>query len=232
MEEKKKIIIFGDNRYSNKTLSLFLMSKDFLVRICETKLQLDEVLRKEDYHLVLISSLLQDIQIEDVILEIRQYAANISIVCMCAKAADQQLLIKYQLSDLYFIIKPFSIDELFNKIQEAFNKLLQKRNTLAIFTIGILIFDANKQLLIGKKKKQIKLTPKESELLRFLCEKKESIVDRTAILEKIWKNKKTANARTIDVYINKLRKYLNEDNHVIIENIYGVGYRLSVKHEV
>ena len=55
-----------------------------------------------------------------------------------------------------------------------------------------------------------------------------NVADRASILEKVWKTNDSANARTIDVYINKLRKYLSADDSIVIENIYGVGYKLSV----
>ena len=226
MEKKRKIVIVGDNLRLAKSLGLFLLSKGFSIRLCETQLQIEEAFKQEDFHLCLLSYAMQ--KNENIALKIRRYDKHIPIVFMLDRLMEKQELEDLQLTDIDFIVKPFSMGEIVKKIQAAFDTSLKKRGDEEIFAIGSFIFDANRKLLIGKKKKTIQLTTKESELLRFLCKKMGNVADRASILEKVWKTNDSANARTIDVYINKLRKYLSADDSIVIENIYGEGYKLSV----
>ena len=93
------------------------------------------------------------------------------------------------------------------------------------FQIGKYVFDATKQTL------QIdsdirKLTTKESELLKYLCINKNSLLDRNFALKTIWVDDSYFNARSMDVYITKLRKYLSDDPTIEIINVRGKGFKL------
>jgi DNA-binding response OmpR family regulator len=94
-----------------------------------------------------------------------------------------------------------------------------------IFQVGKYKFDANKQVLTidGDTKK---LTTKESELLKLLCNNKNQMLDRNYALKMIWEDDSYFNARSMDVYITKLRKYLKDDPSVQILNVHGKGYKL------
>jgi DNA-binding response OmpR family regulator len=94
-----------------------------------------------------------------------------------------------------------------------------------IYKIGKYQFDANKQILSidGNSKK---LTTKEAELLKLLCNNKNRMLDRNYALRKIWEDDSYFNARSMDVYITKLRKYLKDDQSVQILNVHGKGYKL------
>jgi len=94
-----------------------------------------------------------------------------------------------------------------------------------IFTIGNYTFDYNRQTLISKSKEQ-KLTSKEAGLLRLLCTHANEVLDRPTALNEIWHDDSYFNARSMDVYIVKLRKYLKDDPHVELLNVHGVGFKL------
>ena len=98
-----------------------------------------------------------------------------------------------------------------------------KENT--IYHIGRFTFDTQKQLLtIGDK--QTKLTTKENELLALLCSHANEILQRDFALKTIWIDDNYFNARSMDVYITKLRKHLKDDDQIEIINIHGKGYKL------
>jgi len=94
-----------------------------------------------------------------------------------------------------------------------------------IFQIGAYTFDANKQLL-RKEEEEKKLTTKESELLKLLCTNKNQMLERNYALRTIWEDDSYFNARSMDVYITKLRKYLKDDPSIQIINVHGKGYKL------
>jgi len=96
-----------------------------------------------------------------------------------------------------------------------------------IFEIGDFTFDAQKQTLTHDGTEQ-KLTTKENELLKLLCEHKNDLLERNYALKQIWSEDSYFNARSMDVYITKLRKYLKADPTIQILNIHGKGYKLIV----
>jgi DNA-binding response OmpR family regulator len=79
-------------------------------------------------------------------------------------------------------------------------------------------------LSVGKK--STKLTSKEADLLKLLCQNMNQVLDRSVALNKIWYDDSYFNARSMDVYITKLRKYLKDDPEVELINVHGVGFKL------
>ena len=103
--------------------------------------------------------------------------------------------------------------------------VILKKNDEVIVTLGKFTFDRNKQILaIGDDKR--KLTTKESELLNILYEHVNDVLPRELALNKIWEDDNRVYARSMDVYITKLRKYLKADPDVEILNVHGEGYKL------
>ena len=86
----------------------------------------------------------------------------------------------------------------------------------------------NQNLLISSSGTNYKLTTKENDLLKLFCENINSIVDRSLALMKIWGDDSYYNARSMDVYIAKLRKYLREDKKIDLKTIHGFGFKLLI----
>ncbi len=123
-----------------------------------------------------------------------------------------------------YVKKPFSMEELIVRI----NSLLDRNQLKTIknrIEIGQFTFNYKKQTLHYQENETL-LTHKESELLFELSEKRNEILDRTFILNKLWGNNDFFNARSMDVFISKLRKKLKKDPNIQIINIRGFGYKL------
>lgn len=118
------------------------------------------------------------------------------------------------------------MEELTFRIEAILRRVRGKRNKeCTVYKIGRFTFDTQKQILaIGDK--QTKLTTKESELLGLLCAHANEILQRDFALKTIWIDDNYFNARSMDVYITKLRKHLKEDDSIEIINIHGKGYKL------
>ena len=118
------------------------------------------------------------------------------------------------------------MEELTFRIEAILRRVRGKRNKeSSVYKIGRFTFDTQKQILsIGEK--QTKLTTKESELLGLLCAHANEILQRDFALKTIWIDDNYFNARSMDVYITKLRKHLKEDPSIEIINIHGKGYKL------
>jgi DNA-binding response OmpR family regulator len=98
----------------------------------------------------------------------------------------------------------------------------------AQFSIGKFLFDVQKSHLKISDKKKISLTTKEAQLLTVLCRYKNKVVERELILNSVWESNSYYSARSMDVYVSKLRKYLKNDPNVSIANVHGKGYKLLV----
>lgn len=158
--------------------------------------------------------------------EIRQSNADIPIIFLTAKTLKEDILEGFKIGADDYITKPFSMEELTFRIEAIFRRVRGKRTKeRSVYQIGKFVFDTQKQLLtIGEE--NIKLTTKESELLALLCAHTNEILQRDFALKTIWIDDNYFNARSMDVYITKLRKHLRADASVEIINIHGKGYKL------
>ena len=229
METKRKILIAEDDVNLGKVLSSYLAAKGFEITLCENGEQAYEAFLKEDYNLCLLDIMMPIKDGYTLSAEIRNRDKEIPIIFMSVKSMEEDVLKGFQMDVDDYIIKPFSIEELLMRIQAILRRSLKPEDEIQTFNIGKLIFDSNRQLLIFRKNKQIKLTSKETALLLVLCKKMGNVVNRSYILNKVWDNNDYYNARSMDVYINKLRKYLSEDPNVSLINVHGVGFKLAIR---
>lgn len=159
--------------------------------------------------------------------EIRMLNSSIPIIFLTAKSMKEDVLEGFSLGADDYMTKPFSMEELLFRIEA----ILRRTKGLGVdkesWEIGSFTFDVNKQMLTGNGTEQ-KLTTKESELLKLLCNNINQVLERNFALKAIWIDDNYFNARSMDVYITKLRKYLKPDPGVQIINVHGKGYKLIV----
>jgi len=158
--------------------------------------------------------------------EIRALDEKVPILFLTAKARTEDVVKGFTLGGNDYIRKPFSMDELIVRIHNTFRDkqgqpLPSSAETVAL---GKYHFRLKKQVL-GLGGEERKLSYRENELLKFLYENRDSIIDRKEILNLLWGNDSFFNSRNLDVYITKLRSYLKEDETLEILTIKGVGYR-------
>ena len=161
--------------------------------------------------------------------EIRIMNSEIPIIFLTAKSMKEDVLEGFSLGADDYITKPFSMEELLFRIEAILRRTKGARggSDAHIWKIGSFTFDAKTQLLMGMDSEQ-KLTTKESELLKLLCNNMNMVLERNFALKAIWIDDNYFNARSMDVYITKLRKYLKADPGVQIINVHGKGYKLVV----
>ncbi len=163
--------------------------------------------------------------------EIRILNSEIPIIFLTAKSMKEDVLEGFSLGADDYITKPFSMEELLFRIEAILRRTKGTRGgDKNLWEIGSFTFDTMKQLLVGAKSEQ-KLTTKESELLKLLCNNMNQVLERNFALKAIWIDDNYFNARSMDVYITKLRKYLKPDSNVQIINVHGKGYKLVVDNK-
>jgi DNA-binding response OmpR family regulator len=161
--------------------------------------------------------------------EIRKMDSGIPILFLTAKTQTEDVVKGFSLGGNDYIRKPFSMEELIVRINNAMRYKSDEPAKLSgeSVQIGRYIFQLNRQILqIGDEEK--KLSYRESELLKVLVSQKNNIVDRKDILNLLWGSDSFFNSRTLDVYITKLRSYLKGDPSIEIITIKGIGYRMAV----
>ena len=160
--------------------------------------------------------------------EIRMLNTAMPILFLTAKSQKEDILKGFEVGADDYITKPFSMEELLYRIEAILRRTHHQPSKQNEFTIGNFNFDADKQLLTIDDDEQ-KLTTKESELLKLLCLNKNTVLERNFALKTIWIDDNYFNARSMDVYIAKLRKYLKPDPSIEILNIHGKGFKLIEK---
>lgn len=160
--------------------------------------------------------------------DIRMLNSTLPIIFLTAKSQKEDILEGFKAGCDDYITKPFSMEELLFRVEAILRRTHRQPSKQASFNLGIFHFDAEKQILKHEDHEQ-KLTTKESELLRLLCLNKNMVLERNFALKTIWIDDNYFNARSMDVYIAKLRKYLKEDSSLEIMNIHGKGFKLIEK---
>lgn len=164
--------------------------------------------------------------------EIRTLNADIPIIFLTAKSLKEDILEGFKIGGDDYITKPFSMEELIFRIEAILRRVKGKKGKdVVAYRMGRYIFDVQKQVLTLKddpnpQTASTKLTTKESDLLGLLCAHANEILERNFALKTIWIDDNYFNARSMDVYITKLRKHLKDDPSIEIINIHGKGYKL------
>jgi len=159
--------------------------------------------------------------------ELREIDDTIPIIFLTAKSQTQDVVEGFTVGGNDYLKKPFSMEELIVRIHNLINRTkLQK--TADILEIGDYSFDFPKQLLTYRTEDTVQLTHREAHLLFHLIKNKNSVLDRSLILNKLWGTDDFFSARSMDVFISKLRKKLKQDDRIQILNVRGFGYKLTV----
>ena len=160
---------------------------------------------------------------------IRKLYSDIPTIFLSAKILKEDRIKGLRLGADDYLVKPFSIEELLLKI-EIFLKRSQKNNfdEKTIYTVGKYQFDA-KNYVIFTTEEKIKLTERESELLKLFLENKNVVLKREEILKILWGDDDYFMGRSLDVFISRLRKILINEKEISIENLHGIGFRFSSK---
>ena len=159
--------------------------------------------------------------------KIRSIDEEIPIIFLTAKSMKEDTIEGFQSGGDDYLTKPFSMEELLYRIRAILKRSSRSEDdsNAQTYQIGNFIFDPNSQLL-EQNGRSTKLTSKESELLKVLAQNRNKTVQRELALKLIWGDDTYFNARSMDVYISKLRKHFVNEDDVEIVNVHGKGFKL------
>ena len=226
MEEKLRILLCEDDENLGMLLREYLQAKGYSADLYPDGDAGYKAFAKGKYDLVVLDVMMPKKDGFTVAQEIRTVNSEIPIIFLSARSLKEDILSGFKIGADDYITKPFSMEELVFRIGAILRRVKGKKDKeITLYKIGKYTFDTQKQVLISNEKTQ-KLTTKESELLALLCSHVNEILERNFALKSIWIDDNYFNARSMDVYITKLRKLLRDDPNIEIINIHGKGYKL------
>jgi DNA-binding response OmpR family regulator len=226
MEEKLRILLCEDDENLGMLLREYLQAKGYSADLFPDGEAGYKAFVKGKYDLCVLDVMMPKKDGFTVAQEVRTVNPEIPIIFLSARSLKEDILSGFKIGADDYITKPFSMEELVFRIEAILRRVRGKKDKdVTMYRLGEFTFDTQKQtLIIGDK--STKLTTKESELLSLLCAHANEILERNYALKSIWIDDNYFNARSMDVYITKLRKHLREDPSIEIINIHGKGYKL------
>lgn len=228
METKAKLLLAEDDENLGLLLKEYLIAKGYDTDLYGNGELAYEGFKKNQYSLCILDIMMPKKDGITVAREIRLINANIPIIFLTAKNLKEDVLEGFKMGADDYITKPFSMEELIFRIEAILRRTKDGKNAeQLIYKLGKYTFDHRKQTL-STDGDTVKLTTKESELLRLLCNNANDVLERNFALKTIWIDDNYFNARSMDVYITKLRKHLKDEPSVEIINVHGKGYKLII----
>ena len=228
MESKLHILLCEDDENLGMLLMEYLQAKGYDAELCLDGEIGYKTFMKGHFDLCVLDVMMPKKNGFELAAEIRQQTADLPIIFLTAKNLKEDIIQGFKIGADDYLTKPFSMDELVFRMEAIMRRVRGKKNTnVTQYRIGNYTFDTQRQVL-AINGTQTKLTTKESELLALLCQHANDVLQRELALKTIWIDDNYFNARSMDVYIPKLRKHLKQDPQVEINNVHGKGYRLIV----
>lgn len=222
---KIKILLAEDEMALGMIIQESLESREFQVTLCADGNQAWESYQKSKPDVLVLDVMMPKKDGFTLAEQIRKTDPYTPIIFLTSKSQTDDVLKGFGLGANDYVRKPFSMEELIVRIKAQLNRQQLRKNQSDWLSLGKYEFHPTKQLL-KLNEEECHLTARESQLLKILLENANQITDRSLILTQIWGSDDFFNARSMDVFITKLRKKLQEDTQIQILNVRGFGYKL------
>lgn len=222
-----KILLAEDDPNLGSLLQEYLIAKDHEVILAKDGNEALDVFLAQKFDFCILDVMMPKKDGFSLAKEIKSINKEMPIIFLTAKSMTEDTLKGFDVGADDYMTKPFSMEELLARIKAVAKRsqVLESQPEQTSFEIGKLFFDAH-QHEIKINVEVFKLTTKESDLLLLFCRNMNKVVSRSYALKLIWGDDSYFNARSMDVYITKLRKYLKNDPNVQIMNLHGEGFKL------
>ena len=230
MATNPNILLAEDDPNLGLLLSEFLKKKGYDVSWAQDGDQALDFFVKGQFDLCVLDVMMPKKDGFSLAKDIRATHLDVPIIFLTAKSMEEDTLQGFKVGADDYLTKPFSMDVLVARMEAVLRRMKSDKSlpTLADeIALGNFVYYPAKMRLIYQGIEQ-KFTPKENELMKLLCENLGRPVSRSYALKLIWGDDTYFNARSMDVYMTKLRKLLKEDPRVQLINLHGEGFRLSV----
>lgn len=222
-----KIFLVEDDLSFGSVLKSYLEINDFSVEWVDDGKYALEHFRKGVFDICILDIMLPHVDGFTIAAEIRKINTTVPIIFLTAKKLKEDVLKGYGAGGDDYVTKPFDTDILLAKIRAIMARRDFQGGIRDIFEIGKFVFNSKLRTLTSGDDEK-KLSPKEAQLLELLAVNPNAFISREMALKKIWGSDDYFTARSMDVYITKLRKFLADDPRLNIKNIHGAGFQLVI----
>ncbi len=230
MKHSNKILLVEDDLSMGFLLTEFLEGEGFEVKLCRDGESGLTTFHRGNFDLCILDVMMPKMDGFTLARQLRSQDSQVPFLFLTARSLKEDKLKGYELGAEDYVTKPFDEEELLCRI----NVMLRRQAAPATqpngerYSLGDYLFDYSRQELTWKKETW-RLTEKENEVLRQLCQHQNQILRRDDAVEKIYGKRDYFLGRSFDVFISKLRKMLQNDPRISIENVFRVGFILNVK---
>lgn len=236
MVTNNKILLVEDDQNFGDVLKSYLEMHDYDVTLATDGVQGLERFHQGDFDLCIFDVMMPKKDGFTLAKEIRDRDAEVPIIFLTAKTMKDDVLKGFKLGADDYISKPFNSEELLYRIQAILKRTIVKsdgKDEVKDYYIGKFHFNYPLRVLTygvdTSNEQRVKLSPKEAQLLKMFATHKNDMLPRSEALTKIWGEDNYFTARSMDVFVTKLRKYLKDDENIEIVNIHGNGFQLLIR---
>lgn len=230
-----KILLAEDDQNFGDVFKSYLEMHDYDVTLATDGDAALEAFKSDKFSLCIFDVMMPKKDGFSLAKDIRASNKEVPIIFLTAKTLKEDVLEGFKIGADDYITKPFNSEELLLRVKAVLRRASKPDDTAESqreFIIGDYHFDYALRILTYKPDGTTdKLSPKEAQLLRLFCLRKNDVLQRSEALTKIWEDDNYFTARSMDVFITKIRKYLSKDDNIEIVNIHGNGFRLYLKNE-
>ena len=224
---KYKVLLAEDDENLGFVTKDNLEMNGFNVELVNNGEEAENLFSKQPFDIVLLDVMMPKKDGFTVGKFIREKNHEIPIIFLTAKSLLEDKKIGFDLGGDDYIVKPFKVEELVLRINAVLKRSKNNESNRKEIILKDIIFHPEDRKLKVKETEH-KLSSKESELLFYLIKFQGTVIKREEILETVWGNNDYFLGRSMDVYITKLRKYLSDSEHLKINTVHGIGFKLIV----
>jgi DNA-binding response OmpR family regulator len=227
-KEQVRVLLAEDDRNLGNILKNYLEAKGYNTSLAVNGQEAVDMFRMKEFDFCILDIMMPVKDGFEAASEIRALDKKVPVLFLTARSMQEDKLKGFEAGADDYLTKPFSMEELLMRMQAILRRTdgrEKQGGSENVFSLGGYVFDYNRQTLTYRNKEQ-KLTSKEASLLKLLCQRPNEVLDRKIALKEIWNDDSYFNARSMDVYIVKLRKYLKHDPRVELINVHGIGFKL------
>ena len=225
MAEKIHILFAEDEPALGQIVKESLETRNFTIDLVTDGERALEHFKKNAPQLLVLDVMMPKMDGFTLAKRIREEDSTTPIIFLTSKSQTADVVEGFGVGGNDYLKKPFSMEELIVRMHNLLDRSALQQKT-EVLTLGHYIFDFPKQSLQYKNDEKKLLTHREAHLLFHLVKNKNQVLDRSLILNKLWGDDDFFSARSMDVFISKLRKKLANDKSISILNVRGYGYKL------
>ncbi len=222
-----KILVVDDDKNICEVIKMYLENSGYHVKVANDGREAQEAFSNYKPDLVLLDVMLPYLDGIDVLKWIRRDSET-PVIMITAKGETFDKVLGLELGADDYVVKPFEPKELIARVKAVLRRYTAEGDSKETLTFDNLIIDIN-SYKVTYKGQEVKMPPKEFELLHFLANNKNRVYTREQLLCEVWGYDYPGDSRTVDVHVKRLREKVPGGDTWQLETVWGVGYKFEVK---